>query len=167
MMARPGVQKCAIVRAVKQAYEFTVRELRGPDVTLAYAAMFELRGQSLALATAETFVSWISAHAGSEGFRLAGAFLPGQTEAAAVIGFRLLTTLHGSRTLYVDDLSTRSRARGRGLATSLLAWAEAEARRLNCSHLHLDSGVQRFPAHRLYLKYGFDITCHHFGKDLK
>jgi hypothetical protein len=32
-----------------------------------------------------------------------------------------------------------------------------------CGELHLDSGVQRFGAHRVYLKNGFDITSHHFA----
>lgn len=35
-----------------------------------------------------------------------------------------------------------------------------------CEELHLDSGVQRFPAHRLYLKFGFDIGAHYFSKAL-
>lgn len=28
--------------------------------------------------------------------------------------------------------------------------------------LHLDSGVQRYGAHRFYLRHGMDITSHHF-----
>jgi GNAT superfamily N-acetyltransferase len=143
---------------------FTVRELSGPEVALGYAAMQELRGHRPPLATPDAFVAWVSGH--SEGYRLAGAFLPGETEAAAVLGFRIMNLLYAGRTLYVDDLSTKEAHRGRGLGTALLAWAEAEARRLGCEELHLDSGVQRFPAHRLYLKFGFDISAHHFGKVL-
>ncbi|WP_407568864.1 GNAT family N-acetyltransferase [Deinococcus altitudinis] len=142
----------------------TLRELVGPDVARGYAAMHELRGHRPPLGSAETFVAWVSEH--PEGYRLVGAFLPGQAEAAAVIGFRPMTLLYAGRVLYVDDLSTREQDRGNGLGTALLAWAEAEARRQGCEELHLDSGVQRFPAHRLYLKDGFDITAHHFGKKL-
>ena len=143
----------------------TIRELSGPDLALGYAAIHELRGHRPPLSSAETFTAWVSEHRG--GYRLAGAFLAGETDAAAVIGFRPMTLLYAGHTLYVDDLSTREAARGQGLGTALLDWVEAEARRLGCDELHLDSGVQRFPAHRLYLKFGFDITSHHFGKALK
>ena len=142
-----------------------VRELSGPEVARGYAAMHELRGHRPPLATAETFVAWVSDH--PEGYRLAGAFPEGEQDAAAVIGFRPMTLLYAGRTLYVDDLSTRAAHRGRGLGTALLAWVEAEARRLGCEELHLDSGVQRFPAHRLYLKHGFDIIGHHFARALR
>ena len=143
---------------------FTIRELTGQDVAYGYAAMHELRGHRPPLASAETFVAWVSGH--PEGYRLAGAFLDGEMDAAAVIGFRPMTLLYAGRTLYVDDLSTRAANRGRGLGSALLTWAEEEARRQGCEELHLDSGVQRFPAHRLYLKYGFDITAHHFARKL-
>jgi hypothetical protein len=33
--------------------------------------------------------------------------------------------------------------------------------------LHLDSGVQRFAAHRFYLARRMDITCHHFALKLR
>ena len=144
---------------------FTVRQLTGPEIAHGYAAMHELRGHRPPMASAETFVAWVSGH--PEGYRLAGAFLEGETDAAAVIGFRPMTLLYAGPILYVDDLSTREEARGQGLGGALLAWVEAEARRLGCDGLHLDSGVQRFPAHRLYLKFGFDIGAHHFGKVLK
>ena len=145
--------------------QYTIRELSGPEVALGYAAMHELRGHRPPLSSEESFVAWVSGH--PEGYRLAGAFLEGEPEAAAVIGFRPMTLLYAGRNLYVDDLSTREHARGQGLGRALLAWVEAEARRLGCDELHLDSGVQRFPAHRLYLKFGFDISAHHFGKALK
>lgn len=141
-----------------------VRELSGADAAHAYAAMSELRGHRPPLATPDTFTRWVGTH--PEGYRLAGAFLEGETEAAAVVGFRPMTLLYAGRTLYVDDLSTKAAYRGQGLGTALLAWVEAEARQLGCEELHLDSGVQRFPAHRLYLKSGFDIGAHHFSRAL-
>jgi len=37
-----------------------------------------------------------------------------------------------------------------------------------CGQVHLDSGVQRFAAHRFYLRNGFDIASHHFSvKELR
>jgi hypothetical protein len=35
-----------------------------------------------------------------------------------------------------------------------------------CTTIELDSGVQRFDAHRFYLRERFSITSHHFGKPL-
>ena len=102
----------------------------------------------------------------TQGYRLAASFDAAE-EAQAVCGFRVLTMLYSGRQLYIDDLSTLPQARGKGHARALLSWAEAEARRLGCESLHLDSGVQRFPAHRLYLGVGMDITAHHFAKGLK
>jgi hypothetical protein len=38
----------------------------------------------------------------------------------------------------------------------------AEARAAGCGELHLDSGVQRFAAHRFYLRERMEIMAHHF-----
>lgn len=37
------------------------------------------------------------------------------------------------------------------------------AERLDCTVLDLDSGVQRFDAHRFYTREKMNITAHHFG----
>ena len=143
-----------------------IRELLGPDIQLGHAAMFELRGQRPPLASAQVFQDWVT-RAAAQGYRLLGAFGEREEEEAqAVCGFRVLELLYSGRQLYIDDLSTLPAARGKGHARALLAWAETEARRLGCESLHLDSGVQRFPAHRLYLGTGMDITAHHFAKSL-
>jgi hypothetical protein len=42
-----------------------------------------------------------------------------------------------------------------------------EARREGCRALHLDSGVQRFAAHRFYLGKRMEITSRHFGLALQ
>ena len=42
----------------------------------------------------------------------------------------------------------------------------AEARRRGCAQFHLDSGVQRFDAHRFYLHKGMNISAHHFAMPL-
>lgn len=85
-------------------------------------------------------------------------------EALAVCGFRVGQNLAWGRHLYVDDLSTLPVARGRGLATALLAWVHAEAARLGCGEVHLESGVQaaRAAAHRLYFGQGYRISSYHF-----
>ena len=81
-------------------------------------------------------------------------------------GFRVTEFLAWGRTLYVDDLVSDEAHRGQGVGTVLLDWLVAEARRAGCAQLHLDSGVQRFGAHRFYLTHGMDITAHHFRLEL-
>jgi GNAT superfamily N-acetyltransferase len=105
-----------------------------------------------------------------EGFRLVGSFEDDDADgdAAAVAGFRLVHHLAWGRTLYVDDLSSRAAARGRGHAGALLDWLLDEAARLGCDQFHLDSGVlpERTDAHRLYLNKRLQVTSLHFARVL-
>jgi GNAT superfamily N-acetyltransferase len=65
--------------------------------------------------------------------------------------------------LYVDDLVTAERHRSTGAGTRMLDWLKAHALALGRRQLQLDSGVQRFGAHRFYLREGFHISSHHFA----
>lgn len=85
---------------------------------------------------------------------------------AAVAGFRICENLAWGVHLYVDDLVTDDHHRSRGYGAQLLAWLIAHARAHGCVQLHLDSGVQRFAAHRFYLRWGMRISSHHFTLDL-
>ncbi len=84
----------------------------------------------------------------------------------AVAGFRVGENLAWGRFLYADDLVTAAAARKQGHARAIMDAIVAEAKRLGCAQLHLDSGVQRFDAHRLYLNAGLRITSHHFALEL-
>lgn len=99
-----------------------------------------------------------------QGYRIVGAFDDGRV--TAVAGFRVIHNLAWGDCLYVDDLSTHPDGRRRGHGRALLEWCAAEARRLECGQMHLDSGVgpERADAHRLYLNTGMRITAHHFAK---
>jgi GNAT superfamily N-acetyltransferase len=97
----------------------------------------------------------------SEGYRVVAWFSGGVAVAAA--GFRVSHNLALGRNLYVDDLVTHPDARRAGHGRALLEWLVAEARRLGCSSIHLDSATHRHAAHRLYLGSGYDITSFHFG----
>jgi GNAT superfamily N-acetyltransferase len=99
-----------------------------------------------------------------EGYRLVGAFEDGRC--VAVAGFRVIHNLAWGDCLYVDDLSTQPEGRRRGHGRALLEWCAAEAERLGCGQLHLDSGVgpEREDAHRLYFNTGLRITSYHFAK---
>lgn len=81
----------------------------------------------------------------------------------AYAGWRVLEFLASGRHLYVDDLVTDADARSRGHGKALLDWLKAEARRLGCVRLQLDSGTQRQDAHAFYLREGLRIESFHFG----
>ncbi len=99
-------------------------------------------------------------HQQSEGYQLA--LLETDGAVRSVAGFRILNLLFSGRTLYVDDLVTRDSDRSRGYGAALFEWMVDYAREQTCDYLSLDSGVQRFGAHRFYLRRGMDITSHHF-----
>ena len=99
-----------------------------------------------------------------DGYRIVGAFEGDRC--LAVAGFRELNNLAWGHVVYVDDLSTHPDGRRHGHGRALLEWCAAEAERLGCDALHLDSGVEanRLDAHRLYLNTGMRITSFHFAK---
>ena len=63
----------------------------------------------------------------------------------------------------MEDRVTGESARSLGYGGALFDWLVAESRAAGCKNFQLDSGVQRFAAHRFYLKHGMDITSHHFA----
>ncbi|MGE0583414.1 MAG: GNAT family N-acetyltransferase [Steroidobacteraceae bacterium] len=109
----------------------------------------------------EAFVAQVERQREHDGYTLVLLSDGGIARSAA--GFRRMETLAWGRILYVDDLVTRAADRGAGYGSALLDWLVAEARTAGCMQFHLDSGVQRFGAHRFYLHKGLDITSHHFA----
>lgn len=89
-------------------------------------------------------------------------FIEEAGEAVAVGGFVTGEKLARGKFLYIDDLSTLPGHQGKGYGSFLLDWIIAFAREKKFDQVHLDSGVQRFGAHRFYLHKGFDISSHHF-----
>lgn len=98
------------------------------------------------------------------GYRLAGIVPDPDGPAACVIGYRLQHSLWLGKSLYIVDMATLPECRGRGYASLILDWAKAEAERLGCQALHLDSAVgpERSSAHRVYMGKRYQIGCHHF-----
>ena len=94
------------------------------------------------------------------GFNLA--YLLQADRVCVVAGFRLIDNLAQGRVLYVDDLVTASTHRSGGQGGALFAWLVERARSEGCVSLELDSGVQRFDAHRFYLTHRMFISSHHF-----
>jgi GNAT superfamily N-acetyltransferase len=141
-----------------------LREIIPPQPALAFEAMRALRSH---LEDEAEFVRRVDDVQRPEGYRLVGAFE--DDRCVAVAGFRVIHNLAWGDCLYVDDLSTHPDGRRRGYGRALLEWCAAEAERLGCAQLHLDSGVgpEREDAHRLYFIYfntGLRITSYHFAK---
>lgn len=84
----------------------------------------------------------------------------------AVAGWRLLAQSTSGRTLYVDDLVTDAAVRSRGHGALLLTYLRGRAGEAGASMLSLDSGVQRYDAHRFYLRERMSITSHHFTRNV-
>ena len=81
----------------------------------------------------------------------------------AFAGWRVREFLSAGRHVYVDDLVTDEAARSQGHGKAMLDWLKAEARRLGCARLQLDSGTFRKDAHAFYLREGLRIEAFHFG----
>ena len=101
----------------------------------------------------------------TEGYQLA--FIEGENGyAVSVIGFRYLQFTFNGKHFYIDDLSTLPEARGKGYGSKLIEYVCELARQKGYAYVTLDSGHQRFAAHRLYLNKGFTIASHHFSKKM-
>ena len=90
------------------------------------------------------------------------AYLQVDEMVVAVAGFRISESLAWGKFLYVDDLVSKSDQTSQGYGTALFNWLIDCARDCDCQQLTLDSGVQRFAAHRFYLSHRMEITSHHF-----
>jgi GNAT superfamily N-acetyltransferase len=89
-------------------------------------------------------------------------YLEAEGEIRAVAGYRFVESLFSTKFLYVDDLVTRAQDRSRGFGGRLFDWLVEQARKHGCDNLELDSGVQRFDAHRFYLIKRMHISSYHF-----
>jgi len=135
-----------------------------PDIRIArtddeIAACFDVMNQLRPNLERSRFVAQVRSME-RDGYSLA--FLAQAGTVRAVAGYRIHGMLVAGRVLYVDDLVTDARVRSHGHGAALFAWLVAQAREHACDTLELDSGVQRFDAHRFYLRQRMDITSHHF-----
>lgn len=96
-----------------------------------------------------------------QGYQLG--YLESDAQVRAVAGYRITESLSWGRFCYVDDLVTDAGCRSRAYGRTLFEWLVARAREAGCEQFHLDSGVQRFDAHRFYLARRMAISCHHFS----
>lgn len=131
------------------------------DIARCFPVMVELRPTL----SREEFVERVSRQQESFGYGLV--YLEEGGRIRAVAGFRISECLAWGKFLYVDDLVSAGGDRSRGHGGALFDWLVEHARSLSCDQLHLDSGVQRFEAHRFYLRKRMDITSHHFVMKLR
>jgi GNAT superfamily N-acetyltransferase len=96
----------------------------------------------------------------AEGFHLA--LLEDEVAIRAVAGYRYYEKLFSGKNLYVDDLVTDTAQRSQGHGRALLAWLCEQAWAHGCVQLELDSGVQRFAAHRFYFRERLHVSAYHF-----
>jgi GNAT superfamily N-acetyltransferase len=130
------------------------------DIQRCFPVMLQLRPQL----TADSFLEAVFLQI-KEGYRLA--YVESGGKVSAVAGFRVQHMLHRGKCVYVDDLVTDSAARSKGHGALLLDWLVQFAREQGCDRLDLDSGVQRFDAHRFYFRQRMHISAYHFHIDLK
>jgi len=130
------------------------------DILSCFSVMRQLRPHL----TRDEFVARVRRQE-KDGYCLALLEENGQVQ--AVSGFRLSESLAWGRYLYIDDLVTDESERSRGHGQHLFNWLLDFAKAQDCGQVHLDSGVQRFGAHRFYSRNRMDIGAHHFALSLK
>ena len=130
------------------------------EIRSCYPVMAELRPH----VSAEEFLPRVRRQMEAAGYKLA--YLA-DGEVKAVAGFRVSECLAWGRFVYVDDLVSKEGERSKGYGGQLFDWLVEYARGEGCDQFHLDSGVQRFAAHRFYLDKRMAIEAHHFGLKLK
>lgn len=134
------------------------------DIARCFPIMAELRPHLLPGMNTDAFVAQVRVQE-KESFHLA--YVEDAGEVRAVAGYRVMSKLLNRRAVYVDDLVTRALDRSKGYGDLLFDWLLAESKRLDCAELQLDSGVQRFDAHRFYLRKRMNITAHHFTRKIE
>lgn len=129
------------------------------EIRSCYPVMAELRPH----VSADEFVPRVRRQMESAGYKLA--YLS-DGEVKAVAGLRVSECLAWGKFVYVDDLVSKEGERSKGYGGQLFDWLVEYARGEGCDQFHLDSGVQRFAAHRFYLIKRMFIEAHHFGLKL-
>jgi len=95
------------------------------------------------------------------GYQLA--YVESENRVLCICGFVVGLKLAWGKHIYVDDLVTDERYRSKGAGRFAIDWLKSYAKEIGCSQIHLDAGVQRFPAHRFYLREAFNLASHHFS----
>jgi GNAT superfamily N-acetyltransferase len=98
------------------------------------------------------------------GYQLA--FIKVDDRVIGVAGFFISESFAWGQSLYVSELVVDETMRSRKYGQHIFRWLIEYAKLHHCEQLHLDSGVQRFDAHRFYFQQRMKINSHHFSLDL-
>lgn len=134
------------------------------EIKQCFPVMSQLRSHL----TADSFVQQVQAQMHT-GYHLAYVYddQEGQEDqVAGVAGFKISTNLAWGKYLYLADLVIDEGRRSQGYGEALFTWLIKYAQDHNCQQFHLDSGVQRFAAHRFYCRHKMNISSHHFSLQL-
>ena len=104
------------------------------EIVQSFDAFIELRPH---LASKENFVDQVIDQQ-KEGYEIIA--IEENGEFVACIGFRFLATLAWDKILYIDDLITKEKTRGKGYGKILLDHVIQIAREHLCKEVHLDTG---------------------------
>ncbi|MDS4031538.1 MAG: GNAT family N-acetyltransferase [Candidatus Contendobacter sp.] len=130
------------------------------EIRACFPTLHELRSHL----SEHEFVARVQRQMKNHGYVLV--YIISNNQIVAAAGYRIAEFLAWGRIFYVDDLISRSVFRKRGYGGMLLDWLLDKAMELSCDQFHLDSGVTRHDAHRLYLSRKLQISSHHFSKEL-
>jgi len=107
------------------------------------------------------FITQVLRQQEETGYRIA--YVRESDRVMAVAGYLFRETLADGYFLNIDDLVTDEAIRSKGYGAALIRWLIAQAVSNKCTGVQLDSGVQRFDAHRFYDREAFEKTAHHFA----
>jgi len=130
------------------------------ELEACFPVMVELRPH---LADASELVTCVQAQA-AQGYRLLAAWR--DTAVVGAAGYRMQENLIRGRFCYVDDLVVAEAERRNGLGARLLDAVAAEARRVGCQRLTLDTGLDNLLGQRFYFRYGMLPASLRFGMQL-
>lgn len=151
---------CAVLLVTsKKLKRYKMTTILQPDNDKAIRRCYPVMSQLRPHLAQDEFVSRVKQQM-QEAYRLA--CVVDNDDVVAVAGFRLGNNLAWGQFMYVDDLVTGKNVRSRGYGKQLLDWLVDYAKQHDCEQLHLDSGVQRYKAHKFYLMSDMAISSHHF-----
>jgi GNAT superfamily N-acetyltransferase len=131
------------------------------EIEQCFPIMLQLRSHLLADNFTQQVQTQIEA-----GYHLSYVYDDQDNQVVGVAGFNIGTNLAWGKYLYVADLVVDEKLRSQGYGEMLFAWLIKYAQDHSCQQFHLDSGVQRFAAHRFYLRHQMNISSHHFSLQL-
>lgn len=126
------------------------------DIQNCYPVMVQLR----TTLSKDEFIERIEKQQ-KDGYKLV--FVTDKGKVVSVAGFRISESLAWGKFIYVYDFITDKESRSEGYGDKLFDFLVEYARKEKCKQFHLDSGVQRFDAHRFYMKKRMIISSHHFS----